>query len=199
MILAGPLALWLAVITYPGRVETKIRSTSRRMARRKGPQPWSVSYRLWLVGAMWMTAAVILWPKITHKPLGDPEIAAAMNRATKVFQHGKYEEALARFRLMEIPECFPRRIAQKYHNMGLIQLKLGSRADAEMALKKAISYDSRDFDAYYLLACIAYEANDYSKGLQCLRDAQSQAQEDGDLPESFTLLKTKLERLTSIP
>lgn len=141
-----------------------------------------------------MVAAAALWGRISGTTVSDAQIAVAMERATILFQNAKYKEALAQFWLIDIPECFPNRLAQKYHNIGLTQLKLGKPAEAEEAFRQAVSYDPKDLDAYYLLICIAYEAKQYSKALDYLREAQSRALDGGDLPERFELLKVKLER-----
>jgi tetratricopeptide (TPR) repeat protein len=156
-----------------------------------------MSWRIYFVVGVWFAAAIILWPKISKTTVSDTEVAMAMQRATILFQEGKYKEALARLWVIQVPKCFPGRVAQKYHNIGLIQLRLDNPKEAEAALKEAVSYDPKDMDAYYLLAHIAFEAKQYSKAKQYLRDAETQTQNGTSLPKHFRLLKAELEKFQS--
>ena len=74
------------------------------------------------------------------------------------------------------------------------QHRLDKPKEAEAALQKAVSYEPKDMDAYYLLAHIAFDAKQYSKAMQYLLDAESQKKNGTSLPEPFRLLKAKLER-----
>ena len=201
MIVAGPLLLWATVLIYP---RSQVEHTNKRSLKsRKQPKHIKstgslVTWRLYLSTVVWIATIITLWSKVTHTTVSDTQIAKAMDRASLLFKEGRYVEALSRFWVIEIPECFPNRRAQKYHNIGLIQLKLEKPKEAETALQKAVSYDPKDMDAYYLLANIAYNSKQYSKAKQYLQDAESQMQNGTCLPETFRLLNTELEKFQSV-
>jgi len=151
-----------------------------------------LKWRICLAGIVWVVAGTILWGRIRQPGFTDTDIASAMAHGRKLFQAGDYREALACFWAIDIPDSFPYRKAQKYHNIGLIQYKLGNKKQAEAALRRAVSYDGEDFDAHYLLIRIACESKDLDKGREYLRKAKANAGPAG-LPEQFDPLITKLE------
>lgn len=202
LVLAGPFALWSTVVSFPKFQNRMPRGSSLRSRRRKKSievRGSVFSWRLYLALAIWAATAILLWPRINRASISDAEIVAAINRATTLFQEGRYEEALAGFWVIEIPQCFAIRRAQKYHNIGLIQFKLGRPTEAEGALEQAVKYDPKDLDAYYLLVRIALSAGDYSKASRYLEAAQSQLPDSANLPQQFSLLKAELERSGNVP
>ena len=201
LILSGPLTLWFTVLSFPRINNRKVEKRSPKSRRRKTSikqQSNTISWRTFFAVGVWLAVGIALWPKISRTTISDSEVVAAMDRATMLFQNTKYKDALAQFWAIEIPECFPNRLAQKYHNIGLTQLKLGKPAEAEAALQKAIMYDPKNMDAYYLLARIAFDSRHYSKAMQYLYDAESQIQNGSSLPEPFRLLKTELEKFQNV-
>jgi Tfp pilus assembly protein PilF len=146
-----------------------------------------------------MAAAVAAWARIHAESVSDSDIAIGMEQATAAFEGARYEEALGQFLAMKIPQCFPNRLAQKYHNVGLIHMKLGHSSEAEVALRRAVSYDAKDLDAYFLLARIAQDDRRYLEAIEYLHQAESQAQNGQRLPEAFRLLRAKLEELVKQP
>ena len=202
LIFAGPIALWAVVVVFPSVHHSKGKKcfvSSRRPRGIVKAQGNILSWRLFLVVAVWLAASIALWPKVIKTTVSDTQISTAMQRAAALFEAGKYEEALVGFWMIEIPDCFPNRRAQKYHNIGLIQVKLGKAAEAEAAFRRAVSYDPKDIDAYYLLACIAYEAKQYSKAMNYLRDGESHVENGMDLPRGFELLKARLQESSNAP
>jgi tetratricopeptide (TPR) repeat protein len=198
LILSGPLALWFYVVSLPDNRVTK-HVVRRQKRRRKKHLPTSKSTsltgRITVVIVIWLVAVGCIWIRIAKGPVNETEISIAMKHATDLFQEGHYSEALAEFSTIEIPSSFPGRLAQKYHNIGLIQLKLGDRSEAQKALQESISYDITNIDAYYLLAVIAYESKDYTKTAEWIEQADSQIAE---LPEKFRVLAAELQRNQNI-
>ncbi|MCK4292079.1 MAG: sulfatase-like hydrolase/transferase [Planctomycetes bacterium] len=196
LISASPLALWAAIVSFPRVRARKGKKRSIRSLRNNEfvttPSSW-FRWKLLLALAVWVVAVVTLWPKIRRTTVSDAEIANAMEHATSLFQNDRYREALARFWSIEIAECFPSRLAQKYHNIGLVQLKLNNTSEAETALQKAIFYDPKDLNAYLLLARVACNTKDYSKALEYLRKAEAQVQDSTNLPRGFEELRARLQ------
>jgi len=171
LILSGPLALWAGIVSFPQETKEKLvkqHKKSRRIRKNSNPQQNILSLRLLITILVWALAVAALWARIDQPAdaISDAQIDKAMQEAAGLFKEGKYDEALARFWSIQIPEFFPNRLAQKYHNIGLIQLKLNKTEQAEAALQKAIYYDHKDFDAYYLLIHLAYESEQYSEALK---------------------------------
>ncbi len=201
LILSGPLALWAGIVSFPQETKEKLvkqHKKSRRIRKNSNPQQNILSLRLLITILVWALAVAALWARIDQPAdaISDAQIDKAMQEAAGLFKEGKYDEALARFWSIQIPEFFPNRLAQKYHNIGLIQLKLNKTEQAEAALQKAIYYDHKDFDAYYLLIHLAYESEQYSEALKYLNQAKLQLRESESLPDKFRFFKDNLENLS---
>lgn len=193
LVLAGPVALWIGVLSFPNQKKAKT-VKSRIKSRKKNAEQKQSKLNLLIpsIVIVWLLAFVSFGAKIV-KPteiVDDKEIAKAIEKAGILFQEGEYEQALAAFEAINIPEIFPSRLAQKYHNIGLIQLKL--EQSPEVAFKKAIYYDPLDFDAYYILINLAYESQRYSEAQKYLEQAKSQLQEGESLPEQFKYFEEML-------
>ena len=130
---------------------------------------------------------------MTEKPETNEEtrIAEAIEYATSLFENGNLEEALTAFQTTYIPEQFPRRSAQKYHNIGVISFELNNRKKAFGALKKAIEFDPDDVQAYSLLAKLSYERGDYTQAKKYAESAIKIAPERKDLHDLLSIIKQR--------
>jgi len=187
LVFAAPLSLWLAVISFPtnskgsGARKRARGHQARRVLQPKG-QRWG--WKICLLGAVWFTAGGGLWSRVGKPNVSNADIAAAIDEGRALFEAQRYNAALSHFRSIYVPDCFPYRKAQKYHNIGLIQYKLNNNTAAEAALKRAVSYDPEDLDAYYLLILIACESNDYDKAYEYICEAKANIGPAG-LPTHF--------------
>jgi len=204
LILSGPLALWVGIVSLPKEPKEELakqHKKSRRIRKNTNPQQNILSLRILITTLVWALAVAALWAIINQpaEAISDAQIDKAMKDAAALFKEGKYDEALARFWSVQIPEFFPNRLAQKYHNIGLIQLKLNKTKQAEAALQKAVFYDPKDFDAYYLLIRLAYESEQYSEALKYLNQAKLQLREGESLPDKFCFFEDNLKNLNKQP
>jgi len=201
LILSGPLALWAGIVSLPQKTKekpVKQHKKSRRIRKNSNQPQNRLSPRILITVLVWALAVAVLWARINQpaEAISDAQIDKAMKDAAALFKEGKYDEALARFWSVQIPEFFPNRLAQKYHNIGLIQLKLNKTKQAEAALQKAVFYNPKDFDAYYLLIRLAYESEQYSEAIKYLNQAKMQLRESESLPDKFRFFEDKLENLS---
>ncbi len=94
-----------------------------------------------------------------------------MSYAEGLFKKGKLEEAAYAFDQIKIPSYMLKRKAQKFHNMGIIYVKLSCEDKAYLAFEKAVHYDPDNIEAYCLLGRLAYEKGDFSKAQKYFENA----------------------------
>ena len=175
LVMAGPMGLWAAVVSLPVIKDRNAKLKSRKSRRnRKHVEAKSrkIPIRFILIVFVWVTVVLVLWPKLAEPTLSDDNLIEEINKAEILFQKGQLEDALIAYEKLEIPEYLPLRLAQKYHNIGIISLQLKQTDNAEQALKKALLYDAQDSEACYFLGVIAFQDKRYGEAQVWLKRAQ---------------------------
>lgn len=137
--LGPPLGLCLLVSLWPGRPGAVIRR-GRSAAR------------VVVGGALWGAAIAGIVQKANRHLVTDESVAERIARATAAYQDGQLHKALRLLESTEIPAYLPLRNAQRYHNLGVVLLRLGQPGSAYEALVASLRYDAANIEAYRLLA-----------------------------------------------
>lgn len=153
LILACPAMLWLTVALFPSSA--------------LGRAHWSG--KLVLVIGVW-SASVLIWlPKLAHNRISEDSVRALLARAASLARDGEVEAAVYSLNAAEVPTYLPKCRAEKYHNMGVLQLRIGHDEEAYASLQEAVRADPDDVDAYYLLGRIAYRRGRTSEAVHWFR------------------------------
>jgi len=121
---------------------------------------------------LWATAIAIGGYRLTQTPLATgQELGRQMSEAETLFHTGDPRVALEAFRAIEVPGAFPARLAQKFHNIGVISMHLERWDEAAEAFAEALRYDRSDFDAWYNLARLAVRKKQYKAAAEYLHGA----------------------------
>jgi tetratricopeptide (TPR) repeat protein len=141
---------------------------------------------------IWGMALYFLRSQVNKLSSNEANIEHNMNQASVLFHEGNLNKSLEIFESVNIPEYYPERIAQKYHNIGVIKLKLGDVNNAEIMLKKSLSYNQNNSEACYLISLIAYNKEEYEKSLAWLRKVKKLNPKKEGIEEFVKLIKSKL-------
>lgn len=190
LIFAGPVTLWAFVIflTLPRKVKEK-----RKKALRPTNKSLLICKALGAVVVLLVATGVWL-PKLRGGFASNGQIGMAMSEARVLFENGYVEEAILRFRNINVPKHLPRRNAEKYHNLGALLIRTGRLQEAYEALKKAVIYDPQDVEAYLFLAQITYHTGSYSESFGWLNKAKELDPCKQGLSDLETMLKTQLQK-----
>jgi Flp pilus assembly protein TadD len=122
-----------------------------------------------------MLASVVLWGLAigvgVHRAHSVPAVSVlrvgpAMVSAENLARKGRLQEALVAFRNIDVPSGLPNRRAQKYHNIGVICMRLQRWHEAEKAFHEALRYDPLDADVHCNLARLAVMSDDQPAALK---------------------------------
>jgi hypothetical protein len=152
MILAAPVGLWTFVMALPVSVPAGMQSRSRKglsvFVRRGARQKYLWNWRVWCTLGVWGCSIAVLGPRVLSAlPINDRDIAAAITQADALVASSNLEEALDRYRQIDVPPALPKRNAQKWHNMGVVLLRLERYKEADAALRQTLQFDPSDTGA----------------------------------------------------
>jgi Flp pilus assembly protein TadD len=86
-------------------------------------------------------------------------------------QSGQLQNALSEFKTLQIPFSLPRRRAQKYHDIGVVCMRLERWQEAKDAFLETIRFDANDFAAYCNLGRLSLLKKDAVKAKEYLAKA----------------------------
>lgn len=194
LVMTTPVTLWVFVggMTYPAEKRLS-RQQHRSLRERKIPaakRTIFASWRLWLAPVLILLAGLQLWARIgSMNPTRDVSIEEAITEGEGLVRAGQLENAAAVFEGIVVPDHLPRRSAQKYHNLGIIYVKLKRSEKAYAAFLKAVEYDPQDVQAYSLLGRLALDKGEYGKAVEFYETALEVAPEKVELQSALAAAK----------
>ena len=176
LVLAPVLGVWLYTLLAPfGGAPHCTETRAARRRNKAAPTRRGLNVGLLIMAVvLWSLCGLIMWRRMGNTPAVPPDdaaIAEQMTHAEQLVRVGRFADALAAFESIAVPRTAPRRCAQKYHNIGVLSMRLERWAEAEQAFRNAVTYDAADLAAHFNLGRLSFMQRDIKEARRHLTQA----------------------------